>query len=815
MVPSLRYAPRNMFFDSLKYALRGLLRQPGFALAAILALALGIGMNTAMFSVVDGVLLKPLPLKEPDQLLLVRERSLKRLPEPIPLTPGNLFEYRENTKTTDLVASRIVPFALRGKDGEPERYIGAQVTENWFPFYGARIVAGRDFIADDFVVGKDDAVILSHGLWQERFAGAASAIGQMVELNGRPRKIVGVTQPGFEYPNKVRIWAPAALAGNDLTRRDLHAWQAVARLKPGVTLERARSEYASLLNGMISRFPDFNGEKQSVLTPLLEDLTGPIQPALLALLGAVAFVLAIACANVANLLLARGAGRQQEFAIRASLGASRWVLAGQLMTEALLLASIGGILGVGLAFAALRAMTLYAPKNLPRLDTVALDGRALLFSLAAVLLTGLLFGLLPALKLSKTALNQEMNERARSAGAAYFRRLLVVAQVAAALVLMTGAGLLIRSLFELSKVDLGFRPDHVITMRVSPLVTKYGGQIERQVQLGQSLVRNLKEIPGVASVGVSTDLPLLGNPRYIMRVEGKPAVTVAQAPLADFFVVTPDLFNTMGVDLKQGRFLTDADDLRSTKVVLVNEEFARVHFPGESPVGKRLEIGFSQPPNWREIVGVVKNVKNVGVDKPTRVQVYGAFWQGPAIIPGSAPAFNVVVRTQGDPAAMAQPIRRAVLATDSSQPVFQIQTMTEAVENSLARERFTLFLMTVFAGVAFLLAVLGLSGVMAYTVAQRTREIGIRMAIGARPWDVLMMVERQAMSMVGVGVGVGLIASLAVAKALSGLLYGVSPYDPLSFLAVVLVFFVAALVSGLIPALRASRINPVITLRAD
>ncbi|MBM3761030.1 MAG: ABC transporter permease [Acidobacteria bacterium] len=794
-----------MIWDNLRYALRSLKNNPGFALAAILALGIGIGLNAAMFSVVDGILLKPLPFAEPERLLQVRERILKRTTDPIPLAAGNFYDYRANSKTTSLIGYRGSPFSLILPNSDPERYVGIQVSENFFPFLGIRIVRGRDFTAEDYRPGQDHGVILSHGLWTERFAADPAVIGRQINLNGRQRVVIGIAEQGFEYPAKNKIWAPLVLEGFDLTRRDFHNLIGLARMKPGVTIEQARTEYSALLSGMVQRFPQENEGAQVALTSLLEDFTGPVRPALLALLGAVGFVLAIACANVANLLLARGAARQQELSIRLSLGASRGHLIGQLLTESFVLAFAGGALGIALAYAAFLAFKQFAPQNLPRVDQVTLDGRVILFTLAAVLVTGLLFGLLPAIRLSKP----ESRGFSRTSS---FGKGLVVVQVAAALVLMTGAGLLIRSLYNLSVVDLGFEPSHVITMRVTPLPSKYATAPEKQILFGRDIVERLKRLPGIESAALSTDLPLQGNARYIMRIEGRPPVTVATAPLADFFTVTPGFFEAMRVPLRRGNTLPDA---AAPPHVVVNEEFVKVHFPNEDPIGKRLEIGFSTPPNWRTIVGVAANVKNMGVDKPSRVQVYGAYFQAPGLIPGIAPSFSVIARTKGEPSEMAQSIRREVLSADNSQPVWNIQTMTETVNASLSKERFTLFLMAVFAGVAFLLALIGLTGVMIYTVSQRTREIGIRMAIGARPVDVVMMIERRGLMLVVAGLVIGTAVSLVLAEFIASLLFSTSAYDPLVFAGMSAVFLLTALISGWIPARRAAMIDPAITLRAD
>ncbi len=489
---------------------------------------------------------------------------------------------------------------------------------------------------------------------------------------------------------------------------------------------------------------------------------------------------------------------------------------GQMWTESVVLAAAGGALGMVLAYGAWLAFRQYAPATLPRMDHVLMDGRVFVFTLVAVAVTGLLFGVLPAWRMSRIDPHLALKEKSKgSAGKTLFRQALLVGQVASALVLLTCAWLLIRSLFELAAVDLGFAPERVVSMRVTPLPAKYAGQVEQQIQFGRNVVERLRQTPGVEVAALSTDLPLQGNPRFIMRIEGKPPVTVATAPLADYFTVTPGYFEAMRVPLRRGRALRDTDQQGAPLAVVVNEEFVKTHFPNEDPIGKRLEIGFSEPPNWRVIVGVAGNVRNLGVDKPSRVQVYGAYWQGPGIIPGQAPSFSVIARTQGEPAAMAQTVRRAILDVDNAQPVWNVKTLEETVDASLGKERFTLFVMAVFAGVAFVLALIGLAGVMTYTVSQRQREIGIRMAVGARPLDVLWMVEQQALVLVGVGLVVGTGLSLGLAQTMGSLLYGTRPYDPVVFGGVAALFAVTALVSGWVPARRAARIDPAIALRAD
>jgi predicted permease len=806
-----------MFWQNLRFAWRSLRSNPGFATAAILALAVGIGLNTAMFSVVDGILLKPLNFSKPDDLFVLREQVIRTGPPSLYfLTASNFLDYRATAKSADIGAYALSPFSLVIPNADPERYPGVMVSEGWFRLLGAKFLRGRDFGAEDHQLGRDIGVIISAGLWRERFAADEMIVGREVNLNGRPRKIVGVVDSAFDFPAKNKIWAPLTFSPEQINRRSFHFLMSQGRLRPGYTMGQAKSEFGGILANLARQYPEFNSKKAIYLEPLAEEMTGKVKPALVALIGAVAFVLAIACANVANLILARGAVRKSELAVRASLGATRSNLILQLLTESLLLSALGGLLGLIFAGLAFFAFKLYAPQNLPRIDQVAIDLRVIGYNLLAVVLTGTLFGLVPALRLSKVDLHTSLKDRTRGGSArTQFRNLLVIGQVSAALMLMTGAGLLIRSLYQLTEVDLGFKPDHLVQMRVTPLPAKYDQETVKQVQFAQSIVRNVSTIPGLKSVAITTSLPFQGNPRYAMSVEGGPPATAATAPVTDYFAVTPGYFETMQIPLLEGRAFNANDKLDAPQVVIVNQTFVKTHFPDGRAVGKRMEIGLSNPPEWREIVGVAKDVKNLGIDQAVRVQVYAPYYHSPSIIQTQATSFSVVARTEGDPALLAQAVRQKILEADNSQPVWQIQTMETTINDSLARERFTLFLMAVFAGVAFLLAVIGLSGVMSYTVAQRTREIGIRLAIGAQPSEVLFMILQHAVLLVSAGIFGGIVGSIIVTTSLENLLFKVSPYDPLTFFVITFVFLVTAIISGYVPARKAAMIDPAITLRSD
>lgn len=803
--------------QDVRYTVRMWTQNPGFTAAAVLALALGIGANTAMFSVVDGVLLQPLPYQRAEELVQVRSSMPgKNLPE-IPMAAGDYFDFAaDNTVFSHFGAFTNAAVSLTTASADPERFVAAGVTRDFFAVFGVQPAAGRFFEPGEMEPGQDGVVVLSHGVWHERFGGKPSVLGQTLTLNGRPRVVIGIAPAGFAYPPQARMWLPAALAGPNKTRRDLHTLLAIGRLKPGQTVASATTQFRTIARRLGQAYPEMDAEKDVSLQQMLDAQVGSTRPALYILLGAVVFVLAIACANVANLLLARGAARQHELAVRAALGASRSTLARQLLTESLTLALAGGAVGLAIAYALFRALKQLAPATLPRLGEIALNERALLFTGLATLATGLIFGLIPAWRLSAVDLHGALKERTRTASKGRLRQALVVAQVAAALILLTGAGLLLRSFWELRQVDLGFNPDQLLTMRLNLMPTKYNAHPELQVQFARNVEAAVATLPGVRQVGLATDLPLLGGPQYIMRFEGRPPVSVANAPLAAFVSVTPNYFGALGMRLKKGRLLAESDLATGPPVCVVNEEMVRRHFSdGTDPIGKRLEIGFSDPPNWREIVGVVEDAKFTAIDQAAKVQVFGSYLQQPGIIPGQAPPVSIAVRTASDPAALASAVRRKVLEVDNAQPVYAIQTMTEVVSNNLAQKRFAMLLLGLFAGLALLLAAIGLAGVISYLVTQRTKEIGIRIALGASRAAVLRLIEGQTLRLVALGILVGLAGALAATRALSSMLYGVTPRDPLTFSAVAAGLLLVALAAGFWPALRATRIDPVRALRDE
>jgi putative ABC transport system permease protein len=808
----------NMLGDlwqDLRYAARMLVRAPSFTAIAVLALALGIGANTAIFSVVNKVLLQPLPFKNPNELVIIWENATHLgFPKNTP-SPANFLDWREqSTLFTGMAAMGPKDFNLTGV-GEPERLDGRRVSANLFDLLGVQPRLGRGFLPEEDKPGTK-VVILSYGLWQRRFGSDPRIVGQPLNLNGESYSVVGVMPPGIELPGfdnwKDQLWVPIAFSSEEAHSRGNHYLEVIARTKPGVTLKQARVEMETIAARLAQQYPEENKRISCVVNPLHEEVVGDIKPALLVLLGAVGFVLLIACANVANLLLARAAVRQKEIALRLALGASRSRLTRQFLTESVLLAILGGAVGLMFAFAGLRILTTFIPNTISQAESIGIDGKVLAFTALVAIVTGLIFGLAPAAQASNFSLNETLKEGGRDASGGSkgvrLRGLLVIAEVAVSFVLLIGAGLLISSFLHLQKLDPGFRADHLLTAKIELPELKYPDR-EHRIPFFDNVIRRVTALPGVQSAAIAGNLPLTynGDSMYI-GVEGIPDPPPDQQRDVIYRAIGPGYFNTMGIQLLRGRDFTEQDTTETGYAVIVSEKMAKHFWPGQDPIGKRLKNGSTTSDSpWREVIGVVKDVRQNDFVAEPKLQMYMSYRQLKFLAPNA-----LVVRTSVDPMSLAMPLRNAVWAVDKDQPVSNIRPMDEIVSAAVARQRFSTMLLGIFAALALVLAAVGIYGVMSYSVAQRTREIGIRMALGAQRSDVLRMTMGQGLKLVSMGVGLGLIAAFVVTRVMASLLFGVSVTDPITFITISLILMGVALVASYIPALRATKVDPMVAL---
>jgi putative ABC transport system permease protein len=814
------------FWQDVQYGFRMLMKKPGFTLVALVALALGIGANTAIFSVVNAVLLRPLPFDKPERLVMVWGSAPQLGFDVLPATAAESLEWREQNHVFDEVAAfKSWAWNMTGRGG-PEQVWGARVSAGLFPALGVKPILGRTFSPEEDRVGGAKVIVMGHGLWQRSFGSDPSIIGKTVTLNNQSYTVVGVMPQGFKFPGgenmlsglqfspKTELWEPMAFTEEELSNRGTHNLAVIARLKPEATIEQARSEMTSIAAHLAEQYPKYNKGIGIKLVPLHEQVVGDVRPALLILLGTVGFVLLIACANVANLLLARAASRQKEMAIRTALGASRLRVIRQLLTESVLLSLVGGAAGLLLALWGIDALGALIPENIPRANEIGVDARMLGFTLMISLLTGLIFGLAPSLQASKTDINESLKEGTRGASGGphrnRFRSLLVVSEIALALVLLIGAGLLIRSFMRLQQVNPGFDPKNVVAMEiVLPFIapSNYTEPQQQAAFFHQALERT-QTLPGVQAAAVVSSLPLSGAFESTdIIIEGQPEPPSDQAPQANYTMVSADYFRVMNIPLMKGRALTERDTKDSPGVVVVNETLARRYWPGEEAIGKRLTIGFEK--SAREVVGVVGDVRQNSLDVETPFAVYLPYQQFPYA------GMTLVVRTQSEPASMAAGVRREVQAIDASLPVSNVRSMEEVISTSVSQRRFSMTLLGIFATIALLLSAVGIYGVMAYSVSERVHEIGIRIALGASSSDILRLVVGQGMMLTLMGVGVGLAASLVLTRLMASLIYGVSATDPLTFAGVSLTLAAVALLACYIPARRATRVDPMEALRYE
>ena len=807
-------------WQDLRYGFRTLLRKPGFTIVAIIALALGIGANSAIFSVINSVLLRPLPYYEPDRLVSINHDypkiNLKASVSAIGYT-----HYRDNAKSFESVAAITGgSFNLTG-GGDPEQLNGSPVTHNFFSALGARPALGRVFLPEEDQPGKNKVVVLSHNFWQRRFGGDPSIVNKNITLNDESYAVVGIMPPSFQFGREfgqiVDLWTPIAFTPEQLSydRLTFENLFVFARLKPGVTIGQAQAELDTIAANLRRDYmPGADRSNWGLVTGSINELVvGAIRRALWILMGIVGLVLLIACANVANLLLARAADRQKEMAIRTALGAGRWRVIRQLLTESVLLSVMGGALGLALAYTGINALVKFKGAQIPRASEIGLDWRVLVFTIAVSLLTGVIFGLVPALQSSKTDLHETLKEggRSGSSGArAWVRNSLVVVEMALALVVLVSAGLLIRSFWRLQQVNPGFSPQNILAMSLTLPANKYREPAQR-VNFFNELLQRVRALPGVQSAGATSNLPLGGNNSSgSFRIEGREIPQGQSMPHGDRWSATTDYFSTMKIPIIRGRFFDDRDTMDSQPVAIIDEAMARKYWPDEEPLGKRISFQALRGNRiWREIVGIVGHVKHSGLEGESRVQYY---------IPHSQVQngfMSLVIRTNTDPASLSGVARNAVSQLDKDLPVFRVQTMDQFVIESMSQRRFAMTLVGIFASVALLLAGVGLYGVLSYSITQRLHEIGIRMALGAQLRDVLRLVVGQGMLLALVGVVIGAVAAFLLTRLMANLLFEVKPSDPTTFVVIAILLTFVAFLSCLVPALRAMKVDPIVALRYE
>jgi putative ABC transport system permease protein len=821
----------NTLFQDVRYGARMLLKSPAVTLIVILALGLGIGANTAIFSVLNAVVLRPLPFDHPDELLFLNERS--PVLDEMSIAYPNFSDWRnQNHVFEEIGVYNRNSYNLTGY-GEVERILTAQCSADLFSALRANALIGRVFTNDEDKPGASPVVVLSYALWQRRFGGQTSILNQALTLNGKSYTVIGVMPPDYAFPTRVEMWVPVGPLSADPNwqQRGNHpGLYGVGRLKPSVTQAQAQADMNNIAANLNKQYPDSNASNGIRLRTMMEVLVGDtVKQTLWILFGAVAFVLLIACANIANLLLARATGRRKEMAIRAAMGAGRWRIARQLLTESLLLAFVGGGLGLVIARLAIKFILFISPTAIPRSREITVDWRVLAFTLGISVLTGILFGLVPALHAGEVDVSETLKESGRGTSARHWlRSSLVIVEVATTMVLLIGAGLMIRSFYRLENVNPGFSYENLTSFTVSLPQKKYTRE-EQRSQFFNRLVESIRTLPGVQSAAAASGLPLGNNGwQTSFIVDGRPAPAPGDTPLMEACTVTPDYFRAMNIPLLHGRYFNEHDDrsfaagkdyrgmndgermIAGTNVIIIDEEFAKRYWPNEEAVGKRIRFGSDSKAPSLEVVGVVGRVKMEGLDQDSnRVQGYFSFSQVPLW------GMTVVIKTNGDPNQLITAARNQVKTLDPDQPIYNIRTMDEIRGESVAPQRLNLTLLTIFASIAFVLAIVGIYGVMSYSVTQRTHEIGIRMAIGAQPRDVFRMILGQGMMLTVIGLAAGLVGAFALTRLMASMLFGVKPTDPATFGGVAVLLTVVALIACYVPGRRATKVDPVISLRYE
>jgi putative ABC transport system permease protein len=810
----------STLWSDLRYAIRSHRKHPTVAVLAIVTLALGVGAGTAIFSVVDGVLLKPLPYRDAGHLVSIGVNSgidpnggFYGLSEP------EFLDFSSQISSFSRVAGYSFSEVTLGDSLSPKRLLVVPATASLFPLLGVQPLLGRTFSADEDRPGATPVALLSYATWQTEFGGDRSVLGRSIDLDDKPTTIIGVMPPRFTFPEAgVDAYTQLQLDREKPWARNNHYLPTIARLAPGATLRSAQSEMDVLAARSTSDYPDFYPGRglRVQLRSYQDTLVGGVKAPLYILLAAVGFVLLTVCVNVANLLLARGETRTREIAIRSSLGASRRRVIGQLFTESLVLAVVGGAAGLVLAVAGIKVLLAMAPSALPRLDEIGIDGTVLVFSLIAVVVTGLVFGMMPALQAGKRDIHEALREGGGERGATRarqgLRRTLVVAQVGLAVLLITGSGLMLRSVANLYNVDMGFATKNILTFRLTPRSSVYDTG-EKRVAFYDQLLSRINALPGVRAAGATLSLPMTGwANNWSILIEGRPVANIGEAPADLVQRVTPEYLEALGMTLVRGRWFTDADDAGAPPVVVVSESMARKHWPGEDPIGKRMKVFDARWP-WMEVVGVVKDVRHGGPDEDPRPRWYVPYAQAYVSAYSSQLANTIAVRADADPTPLLKPIEGIIREVDPLVPISRIRTMDQILDGAVGSQRFVMRLLTVFGLLALCLAVVGVYGVVSYSVSQRTHEIGLRMALGARAGQVLTNVLREGVVLAMAGLVAGLVASFLLSGVFASMVFGITPTDPLTYAGVSGVLVVAVALASFLPARRASRVSPVQALR--